>query len=76
MLRQGFAGQAGGKTKHSLRLHPRPEDGAKYYHWRGQWLEGRIKNLEWRRLRVFIRKPYIHSYGVGNDLQDTGKAPL
>ena len=27
-------------------------------------------------VRSFIRKPYIHSYGVGNDLQDTEKAPL
>jgi len=24
-------------------LHPRPEDGAKYYHWQSQWSGGRRK---------------------------------
>jgi len=31
LIRAGQAGQvARGRTKHSCRLHPRPEDGAKY----------------------------------------------
>jgi hypothetical protein len=30
--------------------------GAKYNHWRGQWLEGRMKNLECRVEKV----PYRH----------------
>ena len=34
------------RTHASPRL--RRAGGAKYYHWRGQWLEGRIKNLEFR----------------------------
>ena len=33
-------GQRPVKKKSSSRLHPRPEDGAKYNHWQGQWWGG------------------------------------